>query len=166
MTHDYGHRGARRIDPKLIASAIVAVGLIAVFAMLIGRWNQAKAVALAQAWTVTGPPCPSLAPAAAAALPDPPQTAFDDYDIHFARASGAVSCMLIKSDGGRGMDDVAVCKFNSPQALEIKTGSADAAFGPGLYHGVFVTVAHGQPRCVVVPRDQLRDKMAEFSTPG
>ena len=31
---------------------------------------------------------------------------------------------------------------------------------------LLVTVAHGQPRCVVVPRDQLRDKMAEFSTPG
>jgi hypothetical protein len=166
MTHDYGGRGKRRVDRILMAGGVVMLVVGGVFFVLNWRWDRAKAIALARAWTVAGPPCPSLTPAAAAKLENPPLIAFDDYDDHFARASGAVSCNMIKDDGGRGLEAMPVCKFNSPQTLEIKTAKADVAFGPGLYRGVIVTVRHGMPTCVVVPRERQADMMSEFSAGG
>ena len=156
MTLDFGLQRVRRRPRSFLVAAGVAIAIFCGLFAMISAHDRQEAIAKARIWTVEGPACPTVPLAAVAGLADPPQQAFESYDVRFARASGSVSCNMIKSDGGRGFDLVPVCVFNSPDAIEVKTSDADLAFGPGLYGPTVVSVTHGQPRCVVAPRERMK----------
>jgi hypothetical protein len=166
MALDYGHQPARRLTgprPSLMIGgvALAVLGMGAIIAVWAG--DRAAGVAKARQWLVEGQACPTLTPAALATQSEQPNKRFSFYEGQFARASGAASCDLVKDHGGRGLNIMQVCKFSSPDMLEIKTPKADVIYGPGLFQPVVVSLPGDQPHCVLIPHDRIQDMMSDLS---
>ena len=147
LTNDFGVRG-RRAGPPVARMALV-IGAPLLLATIATGWflHRQNAVANARAWTISGPPCPSLTAAAYQSSPTPVTRAFDYDGVVFARASAEVSCNEVVKDAGRGWGRFPVCQFNSPGMLKITTSRGDFFFavsgGPAT-----VSVRDGQPVCM------------------
>jgi hypothetical protein len=133
---------------------LIGIGcLLVLVPAAVWSWNRhiEAAVANAKAWTITGPPCPTLTRQAYLAGAVHADHAFQLGDVGFARAYGHVSCNFIANDGGRGLGDYPVCQFTSPAVLRITTPQAEVYFFPSTGPAT-VSVPHGTPRCVMASR--------------
>jgi hypothetical protein len=149
VTRDYGLRSAQR-GPRLVRLALM-IGVPIVLAAIGLDWylQRQYAIAVAQAWTIAGPPCPSVSRDGYLAAPAGPAShAFQYNDVVFARAYGHVSCNEIKTDGGRGWATFPVCQFTSPEVLKVTTERGDSFFVVGSRPAT-VSVRDGQPACVM-----------------
>jgi len=151
VTLDFGARRAGGGLPTgKIALGIGALVLLAAIAW-IWSWQTRKAVALAQAWAIAGPPCPAVSLPAYRAAGIPASLAFNFDDVVFARAFGHVSCDEIAYDGGRAMGTYPECQFTSPGTLQITTPKGVFYFFPQTGPAT-VSVLHGQPQCVLASK--------------
>ncbi len=122
------------------------------FAGLVPRLQRDRAEAIAQskAWTVTGPPCPSLPPAEAAGWPYQARKTFGYAGSGFGFAIGHVACSQLHAKGGRDMfRGYPVCQFTSPAVVTVEAGNLTAFFTPGLGQRATVTVKDGVITCVM-----------------
>jgi hypothetical protein len=134
--------------------AAAVIGLAAAALMIAPTWTRqrATAVAEAQAWTITGPPCPQLPLAEIARQPRATKT-FGYAGAGFAYAYGHVACAQIHADGGRSLvSGYPVCQFISPGVVVVDTGKTRILFAPGLGRRATVSVENGAARCVMAGR--------------
>lgn len=124
---------ARKTDPKkilLIAGAVILVAVIGV-TTVINKQKAAKADAeMAEAWTITGEPCPAAAPGAT----KPTHVSQFGGAAFVREKASAVNCQIIKKDGG----EITACMFVGPGALQVVTEAGTANYAPPL--GVDATV--------------------------
>lgn len=144
----YADRPRRRIGAMwLILLAVIVAALIPA-----GIWSWRRhielATAEARAWTIAGPPCPTLTRQAYEAGPVRATLQVQLGDISFDRAYGHVSCNFIAYDGGRGFGDYPVCQFTSPAVVHVSTPKGETWFFPSTGPAT-VSVPHGVPRCVM-----------------
>jgi hypothetical protein len=111
--------------------------------------NRETAVADAKAWTIQGPPCPSLTRDAFQAQNLKPRRSFDYREVKLARAYGHVECRQIKNGGGQGLGSHTVCQFTSPAVLQVTTSKGDFFFLPGIGKPATVSIEQGVARCVL-----------------
>jgi hypothetical protein len=151
MTIDYGVRRKPGRTGLIIAGAILAVLALAA---ILAVWANERAtrMAVARAWTASGPSCPAASGAPAEGhVPDQ----IEHYDgVRFARAHGAITCNEIGYDAGRSGDDYPVCQFDHPGRLEVATPAGVSRFDLGPLDPATVTIQHGVTRCVMaISRD-------------
>jgi hypothetical protein len=146
MASDFGG-GARKKSLPVVP--IVAILVLAVAAAVFAGWwlPRSREVAKAQAWTFTGPPCPTATAQAFAASVVQPRESFEFADVTFARGYGHASCEQITNDGGKGFGTHPVCQFTAPAVLHVTTKRGDFYFitqtGPAT-----VAVRDGVASCV------------------
>ena len=100
------------------------------------------------AWTIAGPDCPVVAPAAELFGIKGPHT-FSYGGAQFSRRFGHVSCAA-PQDGGLMPGEVYhVCQFNGPAALAVTTVEGTTYFKPGVGRPATVTIRGGKAACVV-----------------
>ena len=146
MAADYGGgRGKKGIGmPAILIGAVV---LIAAFAIGGWAWKRPREIAKAQAWAITGPPCPTLSKQAYDAQFLKIKYRTEVNDLTFGRNSGSISCDDIVEDGGKGLGKFTECQFTSPSIVEVTTEAGDFYFL--LQTGrATVWVKHGQATCV------------------
>ena len=130
MTSDYG-AGRRRKPlgaPFIIAGAVLFVVIIVVGSWL---WRRPNDIRRAEAWAISGAPCPQVSAQAFQAQPVRIRERFEDDDITFGRGYGHASCDEIVNDGGRGFGTFTECQFNNPSALEVTTSAGTVYFLTG-----------------------------------
>jgi hypothetical protein len=100
---------------------------------------RSEAAALAAAWAVTGPACPT------ADHPTPPPRSSLYEGVTFSRqVGGQVSCNTLQQDGAA----VPACMFIGPGALRVATPAGVFDYAPGAGVSATVFVRDGQPECV------------------
>ena len=139
-----GRKG--KTDPaKLIKIAVAAVVVLVVAGLTANHFISAKreAAAIAEMWTVTGPPCPT--PPAGAAF-TPPAKGTEYEGVTFQRERDQINCSTIHPGGGS--EAVPVCMFMQPTSLRVTTsaGTFDYVLGRGVPATVYVR--KGQAQCV------------------
>ncbi len=149
MTSDFGGRPERR---RPIITVVVSTAGLALAVAVFGsswRFHQSEAVIDAKAWTISGPPCPSLTRQGflAAGLEAP--HSFDYDDVRFDRRFGHMSCAVIQDNGGKGPGSYPVCQFTSPAAIVVATRKGEFYFAPGIGQPATISAPHGQPVCVM-----------------
>ena len=110
--------------------------------------QRQHAIEEAAAWSIAGPPCPTLTPAQYAAGPRAPFESFTYEGIGFARQFGHVSCNAVVNNGGRGFGTFPACQFTSAGIVKITTPSGDVYYSTGSQPAT-VAVRKGQPSCVL-----------------
>ncbi|SFK08363.1 hypothetical protein [Caulobacter sp. UNC279MFTsu5.1] len=139
---------------QALGAACVAVLGLAAAAHVYSSQKQASA-AEAAAWSLDGPPCPTVGPADYAAGSGKAKvTAFDD--ARFEYRVGHMMC--IHRPDARGGGEHPVCQFTGPVLLAVRTPQAQAFFAPPSMRAVRVAVVDGQPRCVLIPPFQMADR--------
>jgi hypothetical protein len=129
-----------------------AIGLSLAVAAFVPRLQRDRAEAIAQwrAWTIEGPPCPSLGPVEAARWPYQAKKTFGYAGAGFGFAIGHAACSEIHANNGtdrfRGYP---VCQFTSPAVISVEAGHVRAFFTPGLGQRATVTVKDGVITCVM-----------------
>ena len=130
-----------------------ALGAVAflVFVAAAPAWviHQAWALRHAEraAWTIAGPDCPTVSPAAELG-PKGPRT-FSYGGAQFSRRFGHASCAA-PQDGGLIPGEIFhVCQFNGPAALAVATPQGVTYFKPGVGRPATVTIRSGKASCVV-----------------
>lgn len=157
---DFGRRLARKRVPRWALAAAVAGVAAAVTAAI---WvpsllaHRADAISTARAWTIHGPPCQALTPAASRKQWYKASKAFEWDGVTFARGAGHASCQDVGYRGGRGLGVFPVCQFTSPEILAITTGKGTFYFAPGLGRPATVSVQHGLPSCVAASNFTLQE---------
>ena len=151
MARDYG---ARRASRRSRAGLVVGVGVLLVVviaASVVFIVQRGQAIAEAQDWAITGPPCPTTTAAAYAANLQHAPISSDFNGVTFGREFGHVSCSAIVNDGGRGFGTFAECQFTSPDQLKVTTPKGDFYF---YVRGKPATVAihDGVPSCVLAAK--------------
>jgi hypothetical protein len=143
--------GFRRKPRRPAMAGAVVVMLALVVIALVGVWSvdRANRMSDARAWTVDGPPCPSVTPAALAASDEAAVQATTFSGVGFDRAHGAVRCSDIGYDDGRSDESFPVCQFDHPGGLEITTRRGRFAFRPPPLDAATVQVRHDVPTCVL-----------------
>ena len=111
---------------------------------------RAERVADALAWTLQGPPCPTLTEAELTAQVGKGLRSFEYGDATFFRRDGDVECAPVYEDGGRGDAHYPVCRFTGPGVLRIRTAQGEWRFRPGP--GRPAAVPGGQAGCVLDDR--------------
>jgi DHA3 family macrolide efflux protein-like MFS transporter len=154
IVKDYGVR--RLYGPLPVSAASVAV---VVAAMVAFKTQEVSAehqhvVAEAKAWTIAGPPCPSIGAIADIPYAVHPLETFSFQGVRFSRAYGYVSCRDVRERQGRGPGMITVCQFNSPTVLQVVTPQGRAVWLTGV-HNASVSVTAGVPRCVLSARLDL-----------
>lgn len=149
--------GAVREGPRLprvrrLAFGVTTVAGVAVVAAIIllqARRQDAEAKAEDAAWSVQGPPCPVITPAAyrRLAIAHPQSFAFET--LAGVRAHGDVSCSETDLDHGRHVAAYAVCQLTDPLALRLATRQGDVYFEPGVGQPATLSMPGGQLRCVM-----------------
>ncbi len=129
------------------ASAMIALALGALIGVL--NLERATHVSEARAWTVSGPPCPSVNPGALAAGAEAPNQVTPFGGVSFARAHGALRCDEIGYDQGRSDDTLPVCQFDHPGALAVTTSRGTWAFRLAPLQPATVQVRRDVPQCVL-----------------
>ncbi|MDR3510421.1 MAG: hypothetical protein P4L73_02210 [Caulobacteraceae bacterium] len=143
---DLGRR--RGLKPIEIVATFGALAVIAATVPLALGAQRIAAVAKARAWAVDGPPCPAMSRAAFQASGLRIAHVVDYDDVRFGRGYGYVTCVAVARNGGRGLDTVPVCQFNSPTVLEVTTPRADVYFATHIGPAT-VTIVNDRPRCVL-----------------
>lgn len=132
-----------------IIRIVATLGIVLVIGVVAASWlyHRSEAVRTAQAWAITGPPCPTASQQTFAASAMKPHMAYEFGDVSFTRAYGHVSCQEITNDGGRGFGTFPECQFTSPGLLQVTTKRGDFYFivetGPAT-----VMVKDDVPSCV------------------
>ncbi len=139
---------------------------LAVLAPLVGwtAWymtsNYRDAIALrvadAAAWTITGPPCARITEAQFLGVHHKAPRRFDFEGVAFFRRAGHAECAIIRDRGGRGGHRFQVCQFTSPDDLMIRANGTDTYFRPGPGQPATVSLAGGQPACVMASHFTLK----------
>lgn len=141
-------RGRRRMSAiEWVATAGVLLVLAAVLPLALAGERFAQ-VAKARAWTVQGPACPTVTGETARALAHKVAHVIDYDGVLFGRGYGYVSCILIADQGGRGLNRLPVCQFNSPTVLQVTTATGTTYYSTWIRPAT-VTVEHGRPHCVI-----------------
>jgi hypothetical protein len=143
---DFGRRRGPR--PIEIVATFGAIAVLAATLPLALAAQRIAAVAKARAWAVSGPPCPSLSRSAYLASGERIVHLIDYDGVRFGRGYGYVSCVEVAKDGGRGLDTVPVCQFNSPTVLQVTTRRGDFYFYTRIRPAT-VTIADDRPQCVM-----------------
>jgi len=158
MTADYGQRRRRRVDSvAVLGLAAVVVGAVTFTAWEGRDWlqrRQARA-ATARAWTLAGPPCPTLTAGEFAARGLKAPKGFEFEGVTMRRQFGHVSCQGVRTHGGVGLDTFPVCQFTGPRALHVTTARGDFYFDPGVSTPATVSTEGGAARCVLASRFRL-----------
>lgn len=146
---DYGMRkkskGARGLWIGLAVFLVIAV---VIGYLAIGKL-QPQWVAEARAWTVKGPPCPTVSAAAFKSGGAPINETFEYDDVVFARAFGIASCAQIHDHGGVGFGRTSICQFSSPRALSAHAAKSDTFYALEVGQPVTVTIDGGSISCVI-----------------
>ncbi|HEY1562749.1 MAG TPA: hypothetical protein VGF71_17940 [Caulobacteraceae bacterium] len=144
LSRDFGGRSQR---VAIIGAALLGIaGLVGV-----GQdWIQhtKEGIAGYKAWTVTGPPCTTIAPASSVTVGHPLQVvAFGG--AKFAREHGAIPCSDVATGGGWGFGLYPVCQFDHPGLIEVSTRAGLYRYWAGFMSPATISIAHGAPVCVV-----------------
>jgi hypothetical protein len=155
---EYGMR--RR--PHRAAWTVLALMLSGVTVVaLVGLWATTRAtrIAVARAWTVTGPPCATARVSDLAQAGVTPTQAEIFADVSFVRTHGAIRCAEVGYDGGRSDKDFPVCQFDHPGAVAVTTSRGTYQFTVPPLKAAAIEVRHGLPTCVVtgfIPHFNIR----------
>lgn len=154
MALDFG-KGRRTSANRALWTAgalIVGVGLVAAGVMTFHKWQADNGAdeLLAAAWTVTGPPCPTITAAYYKTLGVEP-IPFSFEGMSGERAHGDVKCQEIDYDGARKTKPFPVCEFQPPFALRISQPGGDVYFEPGVAKPATLSMPDGKLRCVLGP---------------
>lgn len=87
-------------------------------------------------------------PAVGGGVHKPPK-AFEYGGVGFARHFGHVSCVAWREGGPFRQDIRRVCQFNAPGEVTVALAGRTISYQPGVAQPVTVTIAHGQPSCVM-----------------
>jgi hypothetical protein len=139
----------RRIGVAHVIAAVVASAAVAGVLAYNFVQTRDKNVAVAEAWKIDGPPCPSLTKAQFAAQGYKAPKSFDYDDVTIARKAGNVSCQDVKRNGGAGLLHDQACQFTGPAALVVTTRKGEFFYVPEVGHPATVYVHDGAPRCVL-----------------
>ena len=149
MAVDYGGAPERGRPRLLLLTAVVGAVLLAATFGYSWKVHREEAIADAAAWTITGPPCPSLSHQAFLATGLKAEHVFEYDDVTFTRGVGHTSCAVISANGGRGPGSFPVCQFTGPAAVVVTTKSGVFYFAPGYGHPITISVPNGHPQCVL-----------------
>lgn len=132
--------------PTLGVAATALLG-----ASLTGRYLSIRneRIADARAWTILGPPCPTITEAELTHELGKGFRSFDYGDVTFSRRDGDVECAPVYYDGGRGDAFYPVCQFSGPGDLRVRTGRGEWRFRPGPGRPATVSAPHGEAGCVL-----------------
>src|SRR3546814_137988 len=142
-----GRRG--RVGAIHVIAAVLASGAVAAFLVYNFVEHRRANVAIAEAWRIEGPPCPSLSEAAFTAQGYKALKSFDYDDIVIARHAGAASCQDLKRNGGTGLFHDQACQFTGPATLIVTTKKGRFFYVPGAGRQATLYVHEGVPRCVL-----------------
>jgi len=147
----------RRIGVAHVIGALVASGAVAGLLAYNYVQHRDTSVALAKAWKIDGPPCPSLTKAEFEAQGYKAPKTFDYDDLTMARKAGNASCSDIKQNGGKGVFHDQECQFTGPAALIITTRKGEFFYVPEVGQPATVVVHDGAPQCVLGGKFTLKD---------
>ena len=147
----------QRIGVAHVIAAVVASAAIAGVLAYNFVQTRDKNVAVAEAWKIDGPPCPSLTKAQFAAQGYKAPKSFDYDDVTIARKAGNVSCQDVKRNGGTGLLHDQACQFTGPAALIVTTRKGEFFYVPEAGQPATVYVHDGAPRCVIGGKFTLAD---------
>lgn len=152
-----GYTRLRHFGLAHVIGALVISGALA--AVLVFNFVQHRdtSVALAKAWKIGGPPCPSLTRAAfeAKGYKAPKTFAYDDLTM--SRKAGHASCTDIQQNGGKGVFHDQECQFTGPAALIITTKKGAFFYVPEVGQPATVVVHDGTPQCILGGKFTLKD---------
>ncbi len=142
-------RTARRYGA---AHWIGAVVVISAAAALI-TWNfaheRAANMGVAKAWSITGPPCPSLTAAAFEQKRYKAGKTFDYDGVTLGRLAGNANCQDVKDKGGTGLAVIQECQFTGPAALTVTSDKGQWFYIPGVGKPATIAIRKGVPSCVL-----------------
>jgi hypothetical protein len=131
---------------RLATAGFAAIVACALGLALLG--DRSAAILRARAWTYAGPPCPAVPRETYLNFTHRAKHAFTFDDVRFGRVDGGASCREIATHGGRGLDTLPVCQFNSPTLLEVVTRRGAFYFETKMSRAT-VSVTNGAPTCVL-----------------
>jgi hypothetical protein len=140
----------------LILPTVLAVGWLGWYLIDDYQKVRQQRIADAKAWTITGPPCPTITEAQFLRPHQKGLRRFEFQGAVFFRRYGHVACAAIRNDGGRGGRLHAVCQFTSPDDLMVRTEAGEVYFRPGPGSPATISTAGGAPRCVLASKYRLR----------
>jgi hypothetical protein len=141
------------LGQKLGAACVFLLGLAAAVHFY-GVQRQASAAETA-AWSLDGPPCPTVTAATYSTAPGAPKvTTFEDASFEYR--VGHMMC--IHRPDARGWGEHPVCQFTGPVLLGVKAPGIQAYFAPPSMKAVRVAVIEGQARCVLIAPFQMGDR--------
>lgn len=114
--------------------------------------NRAADRTEAAAWTVAGPPCPTLDAAGYRGLAVEQPQAFAFEGLRGERAHGDLTCNVVDLDHAGHTASTAVCEFTDPFAMRVATPRGDLYFKPGVAQPATLSLADGEVRCVMGAR--------------
>lgn len=152
-----GYDRLRRFGLAHVIGALVISGVLAAVMVFNFTQHRDTSVALAKAWKIEGPPCPSLTRAEFEARGYKARNTFDYDDLTMARKAGNASCADIQQSGGKGLFHDQECQFTSPAALIITTKKGVFFYVPEAGQPATVVVHDGTPQCVLGGKFTLKD---------
>ena len=152
-----GHSRVRRFGLAHVIGALVISGIFAAVLAFNFTHQRGASVALARAWKIDGPPCPSLTRAEFEAKGYKAPKTFDYDELSMARKAGNASCSDIQQNGGKGVFHDQECQFTGPAALIITTKKGVFFYVPEVGQPATVVVHDGTPQCVLGGKFTLKD---------
>jgi hypothetical protein len=151
---EYGR--VRKIGVAHVIGAVIASAALAGVLAYNFVQTRDKDVAVAQAWKIDGPPCPSLTKVEFTARGYKAPKSFDYDDVTIARKAGNVSCQDLKR-AGMGLGHDQACQFTGPAALVVTTRKGEFFYVPEVGKPATVFVHDGAPRCIMGGKFTLTD---------
>lgn len=105
--------------------------------------------AMKPAWTIAGPACPVVARPLRSVVGSKPPKAFAYGGVGFARHFGHASCVAWREGGMFSREIRRVCQFNAPGEVTVAVGGRTVSYQSGVAQPATVTIAHGQPSCIM-----------------
>lgn len=127
---------------RVFMTGAAVLVVLAIGGMTLSEFLTARreAAALAAAWDVTGPTCPTTNHAVAPAR----NTVYEGVTFQ-RQVGGQVNCNILQQDGAA----VPACMFVGPGALRVTTTAGIFDFAPGAGAPVTIFVRNGQPECLL-----------------
>lgn len=158
MAAGYGVGVARRLNPRrwdwppwalqaVELSAILAVVSAIPGGLAFATWTDVQA--MKAAWTIKGPPCPTVAQAPPSVVGRKPPRRFQYGGAEFSHAFAAAYCQALPEDTLFARESFPVCQFNNPGAVTVVAGGRRTVFQPPVGRRATVTVRHGEASCVI-----------------
>jgi hypothetical protein len=144
---DYGVRRAGG-HPIVIACGVGAAVLVGIYLATQLPYSHKAEGAEQAAWTVVGPPCPTLSAADYQALGVKPQP-FDFENIHGDSENTDATCNVVDLDHHGHTASTTICQLTAPFAVHMKTPNGDFYFKPGVGKPVAVSIAEGEVSCTI-----------------